>query len=565
MAEGSDSFDVDTWIHTNNDGHNQIRTSRGRSVRSNEFDCTSRINDLQLLRFCNFFASFSSQNHQPAMPPGDSPDRSAISLLGKRARSSSFDSDATESGRGFISDGSDSEAGFTLDLTATSSPGEQGANDNSNGESSSGTPNTIDGIDSNAYAFLMEAGLDEAALASLGIDLEEIKAQQRLERQAQADLDYARQVQEQLDIEARLEREQRERERIATDAAIAAATAMHAGRNSSNNPGSSSSSSSSSTPAAAASSSSVSPPNPLRNSPSIASTHQPQQSSLPVSTSTPTVSTISTMHPTSGLPQYVAGSLGQPSRPPNIPQIPTSGNLHRSHWKQKCPVPRTSINNGKGFAIPTPTFPPPNSSAASGSSSSQTNRGGAGASYSSASNSEVIDLTDDSAEEIARSESFMVIDEDYDSDDPMEGVQYAAPSFNPLLNSWDVLLEEINRERMRALPRTFAGTNIPISPALSFGKPFYPSDYARPLNAQKTEEELRALLENISDDSETLTEAERAAIVPGLGVTLLEHQQIGLRWMTKMETSPSKGGMLLDDMGFGKVIILHKLHALYTI
>lgn len=63
MAEGSDSFDVDTWIHTNNDGHNQIRTSRGRSVRSNEFDCTSRINefefpskvDLQLLRFCNFF------------------------------------------------------------------------------------------------------------------------------------------------------------------------------------------------------------------------------------------------------------------------------------------------------------------------------------------------------------------------------------------------------------------------------------------------------------------------------------------------------------------------------
>lgn len=226
MAEGSDSFDVDTWIHTNNDGHNQIRTSRGRPVRSNEFDCTSRINDLQLLRFCNFFASFSSQNHQPAMPPGDSPDRSAISLLGKRARSFSFDSDATESGRGFISDGSDSEAGFTLDLTATSSPGEQGANDNSNGESSSGTPNTIDGIDSNAYAFLMEAGLDEAALASLGIDLEEIKAQQRLERQAQADLDYARQVQEQLDIEARLEREQRERERIATDAAIAAATAM---------------------------------------------------------------------------------------------------------------------------------------------------------------------------------------------------------------------------------------------------------------------------------------------------------------------------------------------------
>ncbi|KAK5685763.1 hypothetical protein LTS12_029048, partial [Elasticomyces elasticus] len=39
-----------------------------------------------------------------------------------------------------------------------------------------------------------------------------------------------------------------------------------------------------------------------------------------------------------------------------------------------------------------------------------------------------------------------------------------------------------------------------------------------------------------------------------LSISLMEHQKEGLTWMTAMEESARKGGILADDMGLGKTI-----------
>ncbi|GAN10077.1 ATP-dependent DNA helicase [Mucor ambiguus] len=83
--------------------------------------------------------------------------------------------------------------------------------------------------------------------------------------------------------------------------------------------------------------------------------------------------------------------------------------------------------------------------------------------------------------------------------------------------------------------------------------PLAASMYPRPLNAQETERELRELLENIISD-EPPPPKDRTGTPDGLSITLLEHQKIGLQWMTKMENSNNRGGILADDMGLGKTI-----------
>ncbi|EPB87402.1 hypothetical protein HMPREF1544_05828 [Mucor circinelloides 1006PhL] len=79
------------------------------------------------------------------------------------------------------------------------------------------------------------------------------------------------------------------------------------------------------------------------------------------------------------------------------------------------------------------------------------------------------------------------------------------------------------------------------------------SIYSKPLGPQETERELRELLENIVSDEPPPPE-DRTGTPDGLSITLLEHQKIGLQWMTKMENSNNKGGILADDMGLGKTI-----------
>ncbi|KAG5366638.1 ATP-dependent helicase fft1 [Yarrowia sp. B02] len=57
-------------------------------------------------------------------------------------------------------------------------------------------------------------------------------------------------------------------------------------------------------------------------------------------------------------------------------------------------------------------------------------------------------------------------------------------------------------------------------------------------------------------DAEFLKNMRLKGIVPGLSVTLMQHQRRGVRWLLGREvpTNNHKGGMLCDDMGLGKTV-----------
>lgn len=42
-------------------------------------------------------------------------------------------------------------------------------------------------------------------------------------------------------------------------------------------------------------------------------------------------------------------------------------------------------------------------------------------------------------------------------------------------------------------------------------------------------------------------------LIPGMEISLMAHQVIGVAWMVEKEKSALKGGCLADDMGLGKV------------
>ncbi|CDO95349.1 unnamed protein product [Kluyveromyces dobzhanskii CBS 2104] len=76
----------------------------------------------------------------------------------------------------------------------------------------------------------------------------------------------------------------------------------------------------------------------------------------------------------------------------------------------------------------------------------------------------------------------------------------------------------------------------------------------RMTNIYNTEDasSLRDLLEGLK---EIETEVEGEDLTPNeLTVNLLKHQRQGLRWLTSMEKSSKKGGLLADDMGLGKTV-----------
>lgn len=70
---------------------------------------------------------------------------------------------------------------------------------------------------------------------------------------------------------------------------------------------------------------------------------------------------------------------------------------------------------------------------------------------------------------------------------------------------------------------------------------------------QEAERELRDLLEHVIFDEPPPPE-DRTGTPDRLSIVLMEHQKIGLQWMLKMENSRNKGGILADDMGLGKTI-----------
>ena len=69
----------------------------------------------------------------------------------------------------------------------------------------------------------------------------------------------------------------------------------------------------------------------------------------------------------------------------------------------------------------------------------------------------------------------------------------------------------------------------------------------------KTREEINDLLRNISADEDLPPELRGDTPEP-MKTTLMPHQLLGLKWLSKMEESTNQGGILADDMGLGKTI-----------
>lgn len=46
-------------------------------------------------------------------------------------------------------------------------------------------------------------------------------------------------------------------------------------------------------------------------------------------------------------------------------------------------------------------------------------------------------------------------------------------------------------------------------------------------------------------------------LLPGMAVSLMPHQLIGVAWMLEKERGPLKGGCLADDMGLGKTVQMY--------
>ncbi|KAK6338952.1 hypothetical protein TWF696_009752 [Orbilia brochopaga] len=98
----------------------------------------------------------------------------------------------------------------------------------------------------------------------------------------------------------------------------------------------------------------------------------------------------------------------------------------------------------------------------------------------------------------------------------------------------------------------------PFNSQSGFSHPLYQPHNSVPqsLQALKVEEQAQVtkILEHLSEDAENKQPSDRLQTPPGLSVSLMEHQKIGLTWLVKQEESNNQGGILADDMGLGKTV-----------
>lgn len=432
----------------------------------------------------------------------------------------------------------DTDDDVVLDLTQDATENDRGNGSDNEEPNSRGSSES----DSEALEFLREAGLSEEDLHSLGIDLEEIRAQRQLEKQAQRDLEYARHIQEQLDAEARQ----------------------------ASQPSSSSSSS-------------IPPPPP----PAPASIQTPISAASSSSSSTTTMTPPTTMTPSSQIPASFAQFYPTYPFSSSSPFNPTTSYLHPSlppmpdhHQQQHHPQVKRIKSEHPPSAIELMRQQLRNSGIGSSSSASSSSSSRDTKSKSIMvldEDDDVIDLTNDdpgvgsssqasawppnrfgvgssSAMASSSSSSCNIFSKQFSSDDDEDDLSYYS---NPYI---DMINQTLNSAYLGASSsfRPFYATSVATNRAnfeARYNLPYnrYAAEYVRPLNDEQTEQELRQLLESIQDHEENTTPEDRVGTPERLAVNLMEHQKVGLRWMTRQEESVNKGGMLSDDMGLGKV------------
>ncbi|KAJ5138312.1 SNF2-related protein, partial [Penicillium bovifimosum] len=146
--------------------------------------------------------------------------------------------------------------------------------------------------------------------------------------------------------------------------------------------------------------------------------------------------------------------------------------------------------------------------------------------------------------------------------------QYSHPHLHPSHPSYQSYSSQMSNSSPVAGPRPLPWMNKPSYPTMPgaydrFDRAFDlvraqeeiwddDADIAA-YNEKEFPEDIKNLLDGINDIREA-TKADSAEIPSALKVTLMKHQQIGLRWMKAKEESSHKGGILADDMGLGKTV-----------
>ncbi|WAR53304.1 hypothetical protein PtB15_2B735 [Puccinia triticina] len=153
--------------------------------------------------------------------------------------------------------------------------------------------------------------------------------------------------------------------------------------------------------------------------------------------------------------------------------------------------------------------------------------------------------------------------------EPAAGAEPLKPSAKQ--EAYRAMVKDMEKISIKA--RATSGQIGTGPPPQRVGQPFGPADQsgklddpeANPLGIdmsdgprefmtqQQSEDALRELVEGMYDGDMDGVDVE-AAMPDGLSCKLLPHQVVGVNWLKSREEGKKKGGILADDMGFGKTV-----------